>query len=133
MTLSLHLARFDASPTHSADPQGTVHPAELLALREVDLVALPELCELPSATSLAPAPTAADHLRLPQPPGRAADGQALFWAMGRAVERFDQSQDRAVSAPAADVVAEAKMIGLLRGIFGLEQEIRAEISRRRRA
>lgn len=133
MTLSLHLARFDASPTHTAEPQGTVHPAELLALREVDLVALPELAELSTSTSLAPVPTAADHLRLPRPPARAADGQTLFLAMGRAVERFDQSQDRAVSAPASDVVAEAKMIGLLRGIFGLEQEIRGEISRRRRA
>lgn len=134
--MSLSLRRFEGSPNSLGSaaeaPQGPIHPAELQALREIDVVALPELLEL-APTSLEAKPAAADRLRLPPPPVRAHEGQALFTSMGRAVECFDRTQKQPVSSPEAAVLAEAKMIGLIRGIHGLEQEIRQEIARRRRA
>jgi hypothetical protein len=77
-----------------------------------------------------PAP---DHLRLPPPPIRAADGHALFTSLGRAVATFEAGAEQPIAADTAAVLAEARMMTLLRGIHGLEQEIRDRIARASRA
>jgi hypothetical protein len=108
---------------------------EIEALRELDLVALPEALEIGAGGNLlSPAAFASgDHLRLPVPPVRARDGLALFSALGQALDRFAACSDQPTSASEHAVLAEARMMALLRGIHGLEQEIRDQLARRKKA
>lgn len=105
--------------------------AELEALREVDFVAGAELisAEAPALRSAG----GADHLRLPPPPVRASEGYALFAAMGRTVERFEAHRAAPSAAGPDALIAEARMMALVRGLHGLEQEIRTQIARNQKA
>lgn len=104
--------------------------AELIALRDLEVVDLAPLGGVETAPAARPH---AELLRLPPPPRRAATGLALFTELGRAVERFDATVDRPIRAPREAVEAEGRMIALLRGIHGLESQIRSEVARRARA
>ncbi len=127
--LALHTPAADLHPVGVA-PSSAPAIAELLALRDVEVV---DVAPLGGVERAAQARPSAELLRLPPPPLRAATGQALFVELGRAVERFDEAGQRPARAPREAVAAEARMIALIRGIHGLEADIRGEIARRARA
>lgn len=127
LPLHVPLSRAEAPDVGSS---GSPAIAELLALRDVEVV---DVAPLGGVERAARARPSAELLRLPPPPVRSLGGQALFGELGRAVERFDATARQPVRAPREAVTAEARMIALVRGIHGLEAEIRGEISRRARA
>jgi hypothetical protein len=100
--------------------------AEIQALRDVDQVLGPEA--LGDVRVFAPIAPSSDELRLPAPPIRAPDGQSLYAALGRAVACFVASASEAAPIDPNAAVDEARAMALLRGIHGLEQQIRARIA-----
>lgn len=126
------LGRLSTHLSLRLDPEPGVAFAELSALQEADLAPI-EALALSLERSFLHQPQSADHLRLPPPPVRAASGYALFSAMGRAVACFEKSKAEVLPGERAALVAEARMMALLRGIHGLEQQIRDQMSRSQRA
>jgi hypothetical protein len=107
---------------------------ELEALRSLDLVAPPEAVpELPEAASELRAPPSSDRLRLGPPPMRAKEGYALYQSMGRAVACFEACGGSPIAADERALVAEARLMTLVRGIHALEHQIRTEMARHHRA
>lgn len=128
------VARFPASVSVAHDPPSTPSStpaiAELLALRDLEIVDVASLGGVERAPASRPH---AELLRLPPPPLRAPSGAALYAELGRAVARFDATESVAVRAPREQVLAEGRMIALIRGLHGLEAQIRGEMARRARA
>lgn len=128
--MKLAALSLSSPPTLEGRPAAAPAIAELLALRDVEVVDVAPLGGVERA--IVPRPSA-ELLRLPAPPTRALDGTALFRALGEAVERFDDTAQAPIRASRDAVRAEGRMIALLRGLHGLESNIRAEITRRARA
>ncbi|MCK6545413.1 hypothetical protein L6R52_06050 [Myxococcota bacterium] len=100
---------------------------ELRALADVDDVLRPEELDLPRSEAFLSTASTADARRLPPPPMRAPDGQTLY----RTVARFLDAPLSAIAAEPVALQKEAALRTLLRGIHGLEVEIRERISRGR--
>ena len=122
--------RFPASLPVELAPPSTPAIAELLALRDLEIVDVASLGGVERAPAARPH---AELLRLPPPPIRASTGAALYAELGRAVARFDATESAAVRAPREQVLAEGRMIALVRGLHGLEAQIRSEMARLARA
>jgi hypothetical protein len=96
--------------------------AEIQALGHIDDVLPPELVDVPHHPCFGIGGPITEDLRLPLPPVRAPSGEALFRALTSFVAKLD-ANDR--TAPAE----QRRMTALLRGIHGLEVEIRSLIAR----
>ncbi len=129
------LGRFGASfrEAHLADGELRAHAGAQLAIDEVralslvDDVLAPEELDLPRGDAFF-APAAIDARRLPPPPVSAPDGQTLY----RALSSYLNAPLAEIAAPAEALAKESAMRALLRGIHGLEVEIRERMSRGRR-
>lgn len=99
--------------------------AELRVLSDVDDVLPPEALDASIAALDLSHGTGISELRLSAPPVRSPSGDALF----RSLTRF---LDKVVARDGGDSIEERKMGALLKGIHGLELEIRAQMSRNAR-
>lgn len=112
--------------------RGEVGRAELEALKSVDIVSAEDL----DLSALGESWTSdrvghADDLRLPPPPFRSHDGEAVFQKLGKAVDTFTKKSHLPVAASSDALTAETKMMTVLRGIHALEVEIYARRDRHR--
>jgi hypothetical protein len=114
------LERFQTR-TPVAQDRGAVGIAELRALADIDDVLAPDELGEPTPALDFGAANSAD-LRLPQPPLRAATGDALFRSLSSFVAKLE-TRERSASKE------ELKMGAVLRGIHELETEIRALMSK----
>jgi hypothetical protein len=107
--------------------------AELEALAQVDIVRAEhlDLASIADAGQVFERRSHSDDLRLPPPPFRSQDGDAIFRQLGRAVDTFTKNGGMPVAASEPALTAEAKMMTVLRGIHRLELEIHARRDRHR--